>query len=107
MSIQVLSPQALKVALASTTPPLVIDVRTKSEHDIAHLAPSVLLPMDEITSRWSELPRDRDLVLICHHGIRSMHVAMWLESKGFTRLFNLTGGLDQWSLQIDPNIPRY
>ena len=50
---------------------------------------------------------DRDLVLICHHGIRSMHVATRLESKGFTRLFNLTGGLDQWSLQIDPNIPRY
>ena len=107
MKIQKMTPMELKGALGGASPPVVVDVRTPEEYDLAHMKPSVLIPMDEITARWSEIPKEREVVLLCHHGIRSMHVALWLESKGFERLYNLTGGLDRWSMDVDPDVPRY
>jgi rhodanese-related sulfurtransferase len=62
--------------------------------------------MREIPARAGELPRDREIVAVCHHGGRSMQVAMFLEQQGF-RLHNLSGGMDAWALQIDPTVPRY
>ena len=107
MMIQSISPEALAESLGSESPPLVVDVRTSEEYELANLDSAILIPMDEISTRWHELPEHQDIVLICHHGIRSMHVAMFLSTKGLNRLFNLTGGIDAWSLKIDPEVPRY
>ena len=107
MAIGTMSPQQLSAACSSDTPPIILDVRTRQEYEIARLESAILLPMDEIAGRLDEIPGDRDIVVLCHHGIRSMHVAMWLDSKGFSAIYNLTGGIDRWSLEVDPHIPRY
>ena len=94
------------LADASREPPLVLDVREPWEIEKASLAGITAIPMREIPARAAELPREREIVAVCHHGGRSMQVAMFLEQQGF-RLHNLTGGMDAWSREIDPAVPRY
>jgi len=100
---------ALRDWLADTTRPmpLIIDVRESWEHAVCQLPDARLLPMQQVPAHSEELPRDRDLVLVCHHGMRSMHVADYLESLGFTRLFNLTGGIAAWAEEVDPAMAQY
>jgi len=63
--------------------------------------------MQTVPARATELPRDRDLVLVCHHGNRSQRVAQWLEQAGYTRLYNLAGGVERWATDVDPTMARY
>ena len=107
MAIEPISVRDLQIRLSSDTPPFVLDVRTEGEHEIAHIVDALLIPMDEITARIHEVPTDREIVVMCHHGIRSLHVAFWLESQGFTDLYNLSGGIDAWSIEVDSTVPRY
>lgn len=65
------------------------------------------IPMNDVPGRWSELPRDMALVVYCHHGARSEMVAGFLESQGFSQVINLRGGIDAWSVHVDPSVPRY
>ena len=85
----------------------IIDVREPNEHRVAHIEQAELRPMSQIQSWWQELPRDQELVIMCHHGSRSAHVCMALRDAGFERLTNMTGGIDAWSTSVDPSIPRY
>ncbi|MDX2182707.1 MAG: molybdopterin-synthase adenylyltransferase MoeB [Gemmatimonadaceae bacterium] len=85
----------------------VIDVREPWEYDLARLPGSTLVPLGQIAQAASSLPRDRDLVLLCHHGVRSLSAAQLLATRGFTRLFNVTGGIDRWSTTVDAAVPRY
>jgi len=94
------------LADTSREPPLVLDVREPWEIEKASLAGITAIPMREIPARAAELPREREIVAVCHHGGRSMQGAMFLEQQGF-RLHNLTGGMDAWSREIDPAVPRY
>jgi len=94
------------LADTSREPPLVLDVREPWEIEKASLAGITAIPMREIPARAAELPREREIVAVCHHGGRSMQVAMFLEQQGL-RLHNLTGGMDAWSREIDPAVPRY
>jgi rhodanese-related sulfurtransferase len=87
--------------------PLILDVREPWENAICKLADSQLLPMREIPARWKELPRDRDIVVLCHHGMRSLQVANFLRSMGLSRLYNLSGGIAAWAVQVDPAMARY
>lgn len=89
--------------------PLLLDVREPWEYARARIEGSVLIPMREVPARLQELPRDREIVAICHHGSRSQHVAMFLEGNGFDKekLHNLVGGVDGWSRSIDPSVPLY
>jgi rhodanese-related sulfurtransferase len=87
--------------------PLIVDVREPWENAICSLPNSQLVPMQHIASLWNELPRDRDIVLFCHHGMRSLHVAGYLESMGMSRLYNLSGGIAAWAEQIDLTMARY
>jgi rhodanese-related sulfurtransferase len=88
-------------------PPLLLDVREPWEHDKARIAGSQLVPMGQVPARLAELSNEREVVAICHHGGRSMQVAMFLEKSGFPKVHNLAGGIDAWSRNVDPSIPLY
>jgi rhodanese-related sulfurtransferase len=88
--------------------PLLLDVREPWEFQTASLPNSVLIPMGEIPSRaHAELDPDAPIVVLCHHGARSLSVTMWLRNQGFEHAQSLAGGIDAWSRTIDPTIPRY
>jgi rhodanese-related sulfurtransferase len=88
--------------------PLLLDVREPWEYQTAHLPNSTLIPMGEIPSRaHTELDPDAPIVVLCHHGARSLSVTMWLRNQGFEHVQSLAGGIDAWSRSIDPTIPRY
>lgn len=88
-------------------PPLLLDVREPWEVALCVLPRSVHVPMRDIPARIGELDGSRPVVCLCHHGGRSMQVAIFLESRGFTNVYNLAGGLDAWARQIDPTFTRY
>lgn len=86
---------------------LLLDVREDEERAVASIEPSTHIPMDSIPDRLEELPRDRRIVVYCHHGGRSYAVAGYLESEGFHDVANLAGGIDEWSRLVDSRVPRY
>jgi rhodanese-related sulfurtransferase len=87
---------------------ILLDVREQWEYDAAHLPDTLLMPMGEVTSRaHQELDPDDHIVVLCHHGARSLSVTMWLREQGFERAQSLSGGIDAFSRNIDPTIPRY
>ena len=90
-----------------TPPPLLLDVRETWEFEHCHLAHSKLVPMRQIPDYATQLDPEQETVVICHHGIRSRQVAQYLESLGFTNLINLTGGVEAWANDIDPEMKRY
>jgi rhodanese-related sulfurtransferase len=87
--------------------PLLLDVREPAEHAVCQIAGSTLMPMNSVPGRLAELDPQRETVVICHHGGRSMQVAMFLERQGFQRVMNLAGGVDGWAAQVDPAMARY
>ena len=88
--------------------PLLLDVREPWEADFASLPGSVLMPMGDVPSRaHQELDPDQPIVVLCHHGARSLSVTMWLREQGFDHVQSLAGGIDRWSRFIDPGVPRY
>ncbi|MBC8002922.1 MAG: hypothetical protein H7X97_10080 [Opitutaceae bacterium] len=95
--------------IKSEDPPQLLDVRELEEHEIAHLPGARLIPVGQIPFRLAELAdwKDRDIVVYCHHGVRSLHAVEFLRQAGFTRLKNLAGGIDAWSLEVDSSVPRY
>ena len=88
-------------------PHRVLDVREAWEVAICTIEGSLAIPMNEIPGRLAELPADAPLVVICHHGTRSLNVTMWLRGEGFDRAVNLAGGIDAWARQIDPGMSVY
>jgi rhodanese-related sulfurtransferase len=86
---------------------LFLDVREDDEHDYCAIAGALHIPMNQIGERLSCLPQDKRIIVFCHHGMRSMHVAQFLRNKGFLNVQNLSGGIDAWSLEVDPSVPRY
>jgi rhodanese-related sulfurtransferase len=104
-----ITPAALAAWLAdaSRSRPLLLDVREPWEHQTARIEGSKLVPLGEIAARLAELDQDQEVVAICHHGGRSMQVAMFLEKNGFSKVHNLSGGMDAWSKSVDPSVPVY
>jgi len=88
-------------------PPILLDVRESWEYEHCHLADSLLMPMQTVPARLGELAPERDVVVICHHGARSMQVAMFLERNGFASIYNLAGGVNAWAHDIDPGMRKY
>ena len=95
--------------LSSENPPFLLDVRTPGEVQIASIPNAHVIPLQEIPYRYEEINSEKDgpMIIHCHHGMRSMQAAMFLQTKGFSKLYNLTGGIDAWSQSIDPSIARY
>lgn len=88
---------------------LILDVREPWEISICALrdSDSLFIPMGQILSRVEEIPRDRRVVAICHHGIRSDHVVGWLRQLEYRNVINLRGGIDAWARRIDPHVAIY
>lgn len=88
---------------------LLLDCREQSEYETARIQGSMLIPMSELQGRVGELEphRNRHIVVHCHHGGRSLRVTHWLRNQGFSNVQNMAGGIDQWSQEIDPSVPRY
>ena len=87
--------------------PVLLDVRETWEFALCSLPGAQHIPMHLIPQRFAELNPDDEIVAICHHGGRSMQVAMFLERQGYSTLFNLMGGVDAWATEVDPKLPRY
>jgi rhodanese-related sulfurtransferase len=88
--------------------PLLLDVREPWEYQTASVPNSLLMPMGEVASRaHTELDPDAPIVVMCHHGARSLNVALWLREQGFTHAQSLAGGIDAWSRTVDSGVPRY
>ena len=104
--IQEITPTELKELLDGANPPLVVDVREPDEYEIVNIG-AKLIPLSVIKSRMKELPRDRDIVVHCHHGGRSAQAIAILKEAGFTKLKNLAGGIDLYALEVDSTLPRY
>ena len=90
---------------------IVLDVRENAELQAASVKPGgcelVHIPMNEIPGRLGQLDPGRAVACLCHHGNRSMRVAMFLQANGFDTVANIAGGIDAWSLELDPSVPRY
>jgi rhodanese-related sulfurtransferase len=95
------------LADTSRAAPVLLDVREPWELETAKMNNIVSIPMRDIPARSEELDDEAQVVCICHHGARSAQVGMFLESRGFTHVFNLYGGIDAWSRQVDPSVPTY
>ena len=104
-----ISPRSLHEAMQSERPPTVIDCRESSEVAVAAIAGTIHVPMGDTKSRLPELEEYADdlVVVHCHHGVRSLQVVSFLRESGFESAVSLAGGIDRWSEEIDPNVPRY
>lgn len=87
--------------------PLLLDVRENWEFETCHIAGSTQIPMHLVPIRVGELDDDQEVVCICHHGVRSMQVAAFLERNGFNNITNLSGGIHAWAVQVDSSMPKY
>lgn len=88
---------------------VLLDCRERDEHQLVHIAEARLIPMSELPQRVAELEehREREIVVYCHHGMRSLQVTVWLRQQGFENVTSLSGGIDRWAVEIDPTLPRY
>ena len=102
-----IDPVTLKARLDRGESVLILDVREPFEIALAPFPGATHIPMGDVPSRLTELDPDRETVVVCHHGVRSAQVAMYLAQMGFERVLNLAGGIDAWSEDADPSTPRY
>ncbi|EIC28894.1 MULTISPECIES: rhodanese-like domain-containing protein [Methylomicrobium] len=107
MAITTLSASELHERLVQGEDLFLLDVREPQEYRYANIAGSTLIPLRQIPARIGELDPERHIVVICHHGMRSMQAATYLAHQGFQNIANLTGGIDAWSLQCDSAVLRY
>lgn len=87
--------------------PLLLDVREQWEFDYCHIEGSVLIPMGQLPAKLGTLDHEQEIILICHHGIRSRQMGYYMEQAGFNNLINLDGGVEQWAEDVDHTMKRY
>ena len=100
-------PVELQARLVAGDKLQLVDVREAWEFNTARIDGSKLMPMDEVAARTGELDHDADIIVICHHGGRSLQIAAFLEREGFSKVHNLTGGVNAWARSIDPSMQTY
>lgn len=105
--IRAISARELAERLNGENPPVVVDVREPWEVELASLPGARSIPLGTLMRAHTALDPAAETVLVCHHGMRSMHACMFLEQAGFSTLLNLMGGIDAWSAEVDPATPRY
>ena len=92
---------------AAREAPLLVDVREPWEVELCRIDGALSIPLGDVERRAGELPRDRALVMVCHHGARSEHAAALLARAGFAQVHNMRGGIDAWAIEVDPTMKRY
>ena len=102
-----ITPREVKDLLARDDKVLFVDVREPWEYDAAHIEGSVLIPLGQIPASLPRLESAEQLVLFCHHGMRSLDAAAWLRAQGVEAAKSMSGGIERWSTEIDPSVPRY
>ena len=103
-----ISPRELFQSLENGQLVRLVDVRQPWENQLATLPGSLLIPLNELPERAKEIARDQSVVVVfCHHGIRSLSAAGYLQRLGFINVKSLAGGIDAWSCEVDPSVPRY
>jgi rhodanese-related sulfurtransferase len=105
-----ITPQEVQRRLQAGDKLLLIDVREPGEFQLARIADSELIPMRTVPAELSRLDAQADdapLIVFCHHGVRSLNVVHWLREQGVDACQSMAGGIDRWSLEIDPSVPRY
>lgn len=108
-----ISPRDAQIKLADGSL-LLIDCRTQEEWETVHVAGSVLIPLheleqraDEVSQQLADQPQVNAVALLCHHGVRSLKGALALRQLGFSQALSIAGGIDLWSLSVDPSLPQY
>jgi len=101
--------RSVKARRDAGDPLVLLDCRERDEYELVRIASGRLVPMSELVQRVGELDelRDAEIVVYCHHGVRSRQVANWLRGQGFVHVQSLAGGIDRWSQEIDATLPRY
>ncbi len=107
MSYEDISPAELAARIKGGESLNLIDVREADEYEMARIEGARLLPLSCFAEWAGTLNPDEEIILMCHHGMRSAHVCLALAREGFTKLRNLAGGIDRWSWEVDTNVPRY
>ncbi|HZT60952.1 MAG TPA: rhodanese-like domain-containing protein [Pyrinomonadaceae bacterium] len=107
MSFKTITPEQFEARRRAGEDLLLVDVREPEEFEIARVGGARLLPLSRFGEWAATLDPERETVFICHHGIRSAQVCAVLARQGFTRIYNLVGGIDRWSTEVDPTVPRY
>jgi len=103
-----ITPEQVKAQLDHGETFTLLDVREPWEFETAHLAGAKLMPMGEVPSRANqELDPEDHIVVICHHGVRSMNVTAWLRQQGFEKAQSMRGGIDAWSRTVDQKVQVY
>lgn len=102
-----ISVEDLALQIKNGNAPIIVDVREPFEYNFAHIEGTVLKPLPDLMEWASELDKDQQYVMLCHTGSRSAYATMVLAQMGFKKVYNLSGGIDEWSARIDPNVPRY
>lgn len=107
MSIKQISAIELQTKIQHNPQLFLLDVREPNEFEYVRIENSVLIPLSQIPQRLGELNPQQEIVVICHHGVRSQQACMYLVNSGFENISNLTGGIDAWSCDCDSSVPRY
>src|SRR5580698_3634387 len=103
-----ITPEQVKAKLDAAESFTLLDVREPWEFETAKIEGAKLIPMGDVPSRaHQELDPEEHLVVVCHHGVRSMNVTVWLRNQGFEQAQSLRGGIDAWAAEIDPAVGRY
>ncbi len=107
MDYEGISPTELAARIERGEAVKLIDVRELEEYELARIEAARLLPLSRFNEWAKTLDPEEEIVFMCHHGMRSAHVCAVLAREGFRNLRNLAGGIDRWSQEVDPNVPRY
>jgi rhodanese-related sulfurtransferase len=102
-----ITPEEVKTKLESGADFTLLDCREPWEYQTARIERTVNIPMGEIPARVQELDPDEHIVVLCHHGVRSMNVTAWLRQQGFEKVQSMAGGIDAWSRTVDSKVPVY
>lgn len=102
-----ITPREVRALLGRGYEILLVDVREKWEHDTSRIEGATLIPMREVQANLARFEAAGEVVLFCHHGIRSLDAAAWLRSQGVVGARSMAGGIDRWAIEVEPRVPRY
>ena len=102
-----ISPVEVKARLDRGEKLVLIDVREPWEHQLCHIEGATLIPLGSLPASLQTLPDVDELICFCHHGMRSLDAASWLRFQGIEKAKSMAGGIERWSVEVDPKVPRY